>query len=178
MKDRIRRYAHRGISHAGWYDRERHELARDFGTWTRPFLAIAAATSANASVSANASLALKAFRQYARGEPFTGYLDAVIDNLNRIREGNYVLKGPKIRAFALALLGDRHAVVVDRWMYRAYETESREAVVQNLRADAAKAGLYPRDFQAAVWCGIRGRGTPLYAEVRNKLGRHQITLNI
>src|SRR5687767_894423 len=57
-----------------WYDETDRVLSELFGAhWpiVGKFLAV---TSANATVQANAMLALKAFRQWSAGEPFKGYL--------------------------------------------------------------------------------------------------------
>ena len=73
------------------------------------------------------------------------------------------VKGPKIRAFWRAILGDPDAVVLDSWMLKAYgETRKRLTPLQyshlanKLRRDAAYEEADSAVFQAVVWCVIRG----------------------
>lgn len=179
MRDRIRKLYERGREYRNWYANTREELEEIFGRDVDVFLHMIAATSANAEVSGNVTLALKAYEQYRKGESPSGYLPAVKKNLRRIWDGDLNLKGGKIGPFARALCGDRHAVVVDRWMYRAYESKDKEYIEQQIREDADEAGVAPCEFQAAVWCGLRkGSGDNRSFEeiVRVKLGLHQRNL--
>lgn len=73
-------------------------------------------------------------------------------------------RGPKLRAFARAILGDLDAVVVDRWAIRPWGnmavTAARfRAAEQAYREVAAQLGISPRDYQAAVWIQLRGSET-------------------
>lgn len=73
-------------------------------------------------------------------------------------------KGPKLRAFARAILGDLDAVVVDRWAIRPWGnmavTAARyRAAEQAYREVAAELGIPARDYQAAVWIQLRGSET-------------------
>lgn len=74
-----------------------------------------------------------------------------------------VLKGPKIRAFAAAILGDKNAVVVDRWAYRVATRREYKGLTPHqyvrlalayVRA-ADKLGEDPRTVQAATWVAAR-----------------------
>ena len=126
------------------------------------FLGFLAVTSVNSTVKANMTLALKAYAQHSLGKPFTGYLKAVIVNLHNVVEGK-TLNGPKINAFFLALKGDKNAVVVDRWMARAYGFKSVTAsnydrIERNIRIEAGANAMMPSDFQAWKWASIRGAG--------------------
>jgi hypothetical protein len=83
-----------------------------------------------------------------------------------IRDGariTQVLKGPKVLAFYRAILGDKRAVVVDSWMLRAIghhreqaTTKQYERAAQTIARAAAAVGVCPRDFQAVIWCQVRG----------------------
>lgn len=73
-----------------------------------------------------------------------------------------VLRGPKVRAFYRALIGDDEAVVLDVWMNRAmgaperYTTKQYAERAEALREAAASVGLPPAPFQAVVWGIVRG----------------------
>lgn len=178
-QDRIGVLYERGSHGAGWYDRTRESLRDLFGDYTDTFIGFLAATSANASVQTNATLALKAFEQYQKGGPFVGFLPFVIDNLRRIARDNFQLRGDKIHNFCHALLGVEQAVVIDRWMYRAYNTKDRDSIKTRLLQDASRHEETPRRFQAAVWFGVRGGNPdPFERVVRHKLGLHQRKLSL
>lgn len=125
------------------------------------FLAV---TSVNSTVQSNVTLALKALKQHEAGEEFTGFLRPVIANLGRVVRGETV-KGDKIRNFHEALLGNQYAVVIDRWMYRAYGYDKQRPGIQAYRAveaailrEAEEAGMYPAEYQAQLWAEFRGAG--------------------
>lgn len=76
-----------------------------------------------------------------------------------------VLRGPKVRAFWRAILGDPAAVTVDWWACVAAGrpddfgklTPRRLAVIDRAyRLAADWAGESPRDFQAITWVAARG----------------------
>lgn len=131
----------------------------------------------NSTVKANMTLALKAYAQHNLGKPFTGYLEHVIENLRNVVDGK-TLNGPKINAFFLALKGDKNAVVVDRWMARAYGFKSVTAsnydrIERNIRHEAGANGMKPSDFQAWLWADTRGAGEDFGAllDGRRRQGR-------
>lgn len=74
-----------------------------------------------------------------------------------------VLKGPKIRAFTAAILGDKNAVVVDRHAYRIATRRPYRGLTtrQYVRLALAyvraadKLGEDPRTVQAATWVAAR-----------------------
>lgn len=73
-----------------------------------------------------------------------------------------IVWGPKIRAFYRALRRDDNAVVLDTWMLKATETprptaRQYEKIADILRREAASVGVSPAQFQAVVWCQLRGR---------------------
>lgn len=79
-----------------------------------------------------------------------------------------VLRGPKVRAFYQAILGNQSAAVIDIWAARAVlpdgEGEARwlsselryHQLAQNYRDAAAEIGLDVPTFQATVWLHVRG----------------------
>ncbi len=127
-------------------------------------------TSVNASVKVNVTLALKAYEQYKAGQPFTGYLRPVIANLERIKQGRPVT-GRKISAFHEALLGNQYAVVIDRWMMRAYgydqlTVNAYRAIQAAIFRESEEAGMFPAEYQAKLWTEFRGAGES-YADILN-----------
>ena len=92
-----------------------------FGDDAPLFRKILSATSQASSVPANVALAIKAYKQMLSGDKFTGYLPAVIRNLERIRtdEG---LRGQKISQYGQAVTADEaeaaKGVAVDRHIAR------------------------------------------------------------
>lgn len=94
-----------------------------------------------------------------------GTFAANIEKAVRILNGEPVfdvLGGPKVRAFADAINGDRYAVTIDRHMLRAvgHPTEQvtarqYEAIAEVITRVAKSVGMMPRDFQAVIWCVVR-----------------------
>ncbi len=145
-----------------WYTSSRLAAQEHFPEDWELFLGFLAVTSVNSTVKSNMTLALKAYAQHANGKPFSGYLKQVIANLRNVVDGK-TLNGPKINAFFLALKGDKKAVVVDRWMARAYgfksvTTSNYDRIERNIRIEAGANGMEPSDFQAWKWADIRGAG--------------------
>lgn len=176
-QNKIRRLYEKGKPYADWYDQTYANMTPLFGQDTRVFLGFLAATSMNSSVMGNVTLALKAYGQYKTGQPFDGYLPAVITNLERVASGNWNLKGNKIHNFAQALIGNTQAVVVDRWMLRAYESDERDRVRGRVRSDAESLSVAPARFQAAVWSAVRpGDPHRMDRAVKQKLHLHQTKL--
>jgi len=121
------------------------------------FVGFVAATSANCSVRSNLTLARKAYNQWSHGEPFTGYLSGVTENLRRTVRGE-PLQGAKLEPFRQAIMGDPQAVAVDRWVIRAAgypgATPKRMRHVDgDIRVLARREGITPAEYQAAVWAG-------------------------
>jgi len=136
-------------------------MAAEHGTSLQVAAGVVAALSPRMPWSRNLWLA----REVLAGAR-TGCLAGSIDKAARIIAGAdplTVLGGPKTRAFYRALTGESDAIVVDVWMLRAlghgrdsctprqYETFAR-SILESARA----VGERPADFQAIVWCVIRG----------------------
>lgn len=103
--------------------------------------------------------------------------DAHRYNLIRIMRGE-PLSGPKVTAFEANLMGDPDSVTVDRWMMRAFNDSTQlvngrcehaaykdtddapsepdyRCIEDAVRKLAYEAGVQPRQYQAAVWVGIK-----------------------
>lgn len=148
-----------------WYEEHKEVLDEFFGDFAPLFQELLAVTSQASSVKSNVSLALKAFGQLMRGEDFDdrtrgkekpGYLDAVIGNLNAIRDRTQV-GGKKIKNYKAANEGDTMAVVVDRHIASLLFGVKSPTAAQFAKAEqilteiAAQIGWTPRQVQAALW---------------------------
>ena len=162
-----------------WYTESRESAREHFPDNWELFLAFLAVTSVNTTVKANVTLALKAWKQNENGADFRGYLTAVITNLERAKNGES-LTGPKVRAFYAALLGDKNAVVVDRWMARAYGfdkvTSANYPKIEALiRQDAKTQKQAPSDFQAILWAKIKTGSAESFAPIlKRKLAQKSL----
>lgn len=163
----INSYIKRGMYGHQWYDKLRAHIESIYEEDTDLFIDMLAATSANTSVKGNVTLAMKAYQQYKNDKAFSGYLPIIKHMLDIIRI-NYKtgihapFGGRKVQNFAAALKGDNQAVVVDRWMLRAFGfpnvTDNRYTIIENWILDKAhKLGLTGRQVQAAMWCGIKDK---------------------
>jgi hypothetical protein len=154
--DRLVAAAETQKSWRDWYDRHQTTLGELFGDDAPLFQKLLSATSQMASVKANVGLALKAYRQLKTGEPFTGYLPAVIKNLDRVRDAT-ALAGPKISQYGKANEGAVGAIPVDRHIAELLfgaktPTSSMISKAQDtLRTVAKRLGWEPRQVQAALW---------------------------
>lgn len=164
-----------------WYDKTFDELKTAFGDDAELVAKLLSATSVNATVSSNVTLALKAYRYMKEGrnfltlKPGEGFLPAVVGNLDRIAKGEPIA-GRKLDNFAKAIIGDPDAVVVDRWMLRAFGyggTAAKEGQIGRgtfgdvsaasareydliehaVKELAQEKGVTPRQMQAAIWFG-------------------------
>ena len=139
-----------------FYTRSKELMVEYFGADAPLFERLLSATSQAASVKANVSLALKAYGQLKRGDKFTGYLPAVIGNLNKISK-NEKLSGRKISNYENANAGDVTKVVVDRHVARMLFGTKSPTPKQFSKAEkvltevANDIGWEPRQVQAAIW---------------------------
>jgi hypothetical protein len=154
--DRLVSDAQSQASWRDWYDRHQAVLRDLFDDDADLFQKLLSATSQMASVKANVGLALKAYRQLKLGQPFTGYLPAVIKNLERIAAAEAV-RGPKISQYGAANEGAAGAVAVDRHIAELlFGTKTPTTAMiakaqQTLTTVARKLGWQPRQVQAALW---------------------------
>lgn len=148
-----------------WYSEHKETLDEFFGDSAELFQKILSVTSQASSVKANVGLALKAFGQLMRNEEFdgklrgeakSGYLPAVISNLNAIKD-NLAAKGRKISNYTAANEGDLSRVVVDRHIARllfGVDTPSKsqyDKAEKLLTKIANEIGWSPSQVQAALW---------------------------
>jgi hypothetical protein len=139
-----------------WYQRHEQTLVELFGDDADLFQKLLSATSQATGVKGNVSLALKAYKQLMDGEAFTGYLPAVIKNLERIRS-EQPLAGAKISQYGKANEGDVEAIAVDRHIAMLFfsvksPTARMISVAKDrIRTVAARLGWQPREVQAALW---------------------------
>jgi hypothetical protein len=102
---------------------------------------------------------------FSLGEQVTGLSNNLRMAQASISLGYEALRGPKTNAFARAIAGDEHAVVVDVWMMRASgigvdnpnKTQYTE-ISQAIKEVSAEFGLTPRTTQALIWIMVRGSG--------------------
>lgn len=160
-----------------WYDDSWQAIIQAYGPdYAHRFAAVVAVTSEGGErgkkVAQNMSDAIKVWETWIREG-----VDAVertvpkhqYKMIRRILSGEdpeQVISGRKILNFYRALTGDPNAVVVDRWMVRAFigreldkgesptdqEYDFIEGVVRQL---AHQMGMEPRAFQARVWVAMR-----------------------
>jgi len=139
-----------------WYEEHQSTLDEFFGDHAQLFQDILSVTSQAASVKANVGLALKAFGQMHRGEEFSGFLPAVIKNLNRLRENTQV-QGQKISAYKNSNDGKVDEAVIDRHIARLIfgvdsPSKAQFAKAQKILTEIAnEIGWTPRQVQAALW---------------------------
>jgi hypothetical protein len=139
-----------------WYDRHVPTVRAMFGDDAGLFQKLLSATSQAAKVDSNVTLALRAYDQLKRAEPFKGYLPAVIKNLERIRE-NVALAGQKIGEFEAASAGQADRIAVDRHIAQHLFGVDRPtpAMVRSAQEAIQKVadahGWTGREAQAALW---------------------------
>jgi len=101
-----------------------------------------------------------------RGEGVPG-MRIIRDRALRILAGEApldVLRGPKIRAFYRALMGNDNAVVIDTWMCRHYRHSEKptlkqyKKLAQRVRREAERREIPPATWQAILWCRIKAKG--------------------
>ena len=179
---KVTRLYHEGKEGANWYKgNDAGFIVHAFGDDATTFVKMLAATSPNATVSANMTLALKAYQQWKMGEPFKGYLGSVKESLEAVVRGDPNWGGKKVSDFSRALLLDEDVVVVDRWMGRAFGLERNptpkqyDEIANAVRQEAAAVGATPAEYQAAVWTAIRKVKAPgLTAKPINTLARQRL----
>jgi hypothetical protein len=149
---------------ADWYNTQK-ELEHYFGKDAPIMANLIAATSNNSTVKSNLTLALKAYAQHKADPeaPIEGLMKTLLPAVQKSLAGEE-LNGRKVHAFSKALLGDPDAVVVDRWMMRAFgfkgdvPTASQYDVIEHAIKDMAKKqGITPREAQAQLWFGVKGK---------------------
>lgn len=157
-----------------WYATARREIdtvARATGIDADTVAAVVAVLSPRMPWRHNVDAAATLIRQYRDGvdvENATAImaLHANIRKGYRILQGDRsALRGPKVTAFYLNLIGDPDAVTVDVWAYRAATGRDLDGNAPGIREHRAiarahenaarRVGLTPAEFQAVAWTVIR-----------------------
>lgn len=137
-----------------------------------------AATSAGMNLMANLKLADRAYCAIQRGGLHWQRVPLIRGHRKALDywRVNGCLRGPKTEAFRRALLGDKDAIVIDRWMLRAMGMGEKVTArgyrdaEERLREVAAVIGEGAACVQARIWTGIRGSsGLPLVTRLFWKL---------
>ncbi len=153
-----------------FYEKQFDEFVGMFGPDDGPLvLKLIAATSPRTAVSANSTLALKAYRQIKLGqgvqEGFVGGHRSILQRL--IDTGEISSSGLKVPTFGKNLAfpdpTKDQGATIDMWMGQAFlgknNVEPDEYVfIQEIVRDQAKRwGVAPRQYQAAIWRAIKKR---------------------
>ena len=128
---------------------------------------VLAVLSPRVSWKVNKRLAYKVVAAHLDGVPvseLTGGLRSGLERAYRVLDGDLdAISGPKVTAFWRAILGDKDALTLDVWAFRAAIGRDyvgagpvRRDVVESYRNGARIAGESVRDFQAIVWVAVRG----------------------
>lgn len=175
--NKIDYYIKAGEKDKHWYQLTENLFVELFGRERLHLVAkLFAATSINTSLPSNITLFRRALHELDNGLPFSNYLPNIKQQLEFIRDGKD-LSGQKINAFYRAMTGDMDAVVVDVWLTRAFDIETRYArkqpngstrvrsggvtaknfkmVTENVQRIAHTLSLEPRQVSAMIWSGIR-----------------------
>jgi hypothetical protein len=152
---------------AGWYRNARRiarEMARRHGVSLATAAGVIAALSPRLMWVRNVLVADMVCAQELR---VPGVFAASLAKARAIRAGakpTLVLRGPKVRAFYRALMGDEQATVVDVWTARAAGlrgdalTDKQYADVSAaLHLGAKEVRTTASRLQAVAWVAIRGR---------------------
>lgn len=166
-----------GMKDKNWYQECEQLFTEIYGKDKVKLVAqLFSATSQASSLKSNIQLFRKALHQWENNLPFTGYLPGIVRQLGNLRLTGE-LSGPKIRAFAGAMAGDIDAVVVDRWLLRAFDmdrTYTRHSgphkgkslsggatskqfrqIESWVRNRAKEMEIEPRQLSAIIWSGVR-----------------------
>lgn len=154
-----------------WYPETRRRLRALAQEYDRPLsqvVAVFAITSVAAQLAANLRWTEEILQGLRTGGRYPNVQGPLVEAaLHSTRPGRYA-RGPKVSTFYRALMGDRDAVVIDRWAARAAGWESEKHAIpvrvqrQMIEAymEAAKTCREsPRDFQAVVWI-VKRETTP------------------
>lgn len=146
------------------------DLAAETGHTVEQAVAVLAITSPGVYLKTN----IRWTEEILRGEIATA---GRFPNVNRpkiervLADAEYAaeyVRGPKVGPFFRAILGDRDALVLDRWAihaatgwadredaHRKLTVKTREAIEDAYRAAAKSVRMSVRDFQATVWIRVR-----------------------
>jgi len=154
-----------GLDKAKWYQRATEEIVKicarenwDVVEFTKKL----AILSPQVAIRRNVRMAL----EYVGNGRHMGNTMKSIRRSLEIFEETGKIGGNKVPEFALALLGDDDAIVLDTWMAKAivrepepsvkhFARKATKAAAQVLvRKVAKRLGITPRECQAAIWSGM------------------------
>jgi hypothetical protein len=145
-----------------WY-REAEEVAEDIAEAMNTSLEVGACIIAAFSPRERWSSNIAKATSFALGNKPKGLSNNLRMAENALTQGFDALKGLKTNAFARAIAGDTHAVVIDVWMMRAAQMNSDSPNVTQYRALTAAVNnvarefdIMPRTAQALIWIIVRG----------------------
>ena len=149
-------------SAAIWY-RDAEGVAQDIATLGDVSLDVAACIIAAFSPRERWSTNIAKATAFALGDKPKGLSNNLRMAENALTQGFDALKGLKTNAFARAIAGDTHAVVIDIWMCRAANLGTDSPNVTQYRALTAAVNnvarefdITPRTAQALIWIIVRG----------------------
>lgn len=166
-----RRFARHWANHAArlegsvWYANARQAargIARSSGHTLATTCGVIAALSPRLGWTHNVNAA----RAMCEGRATTGIFKASRAKAEAILRGERplrVLRGPKVRAFYRALMGDETAAVIDVWTARVagvrpdHVTRRYDEIAAALARGAAMVGTTTARLQATAWVAERGR---------------------
>lgn len=169
LKNKLRDYFQKGQSGLKWYDNMHDLLVSQLGpAHAGVFIDFIAATSPRMPVERNIKLAIQAYKQYiSQNKDFSSFMRTHVPNIEKAFQGQE-LSGPKVRSFSKNLRGDGNAVTLDTWMAKAFgiagnmfsNEQLYDVISDGIRELAEEAGVEPRQYQAAVWTGIKTEDGP------------------
>lgn len=149
-------------SAAIWY-RDAEGVAQDIATMGDMSIDTAACIIAAFSPRERWSSNIAKATSFALGNKPKGLSNNLRMAENALTQGFDALKGLKTNAFARAIAGDTHAVVIDVWMMRAAQMNTDSPNVTQYRALTAAVNnvarefdIMPRTAQALIWIIVRG----------------------
>jgi hypothetical protein len=141
------------------------DLAAETGYTLEQVVAVLAITSPGAQLTSNMDWT----EQVCRGEKTTAgrfpnaYAPKIAAVIASADEAHAFVTGPKVGPFHHAILGDRDALVIDRWATAATNPfrdqtltdPGRRAIDRAYRAVAKAARIKVRELQAIIWLQVR-----------------------
>jgi len=153
------------------YSKVRTVLKEVYGQDAKLMAGLLASTSAKTTMKVNVALALKVYRAYKdRGAiPIDGMFESHLFNVRRVFDGKE-LRGRKVNALYMNLIGDESYVCVDRWVMRYYGASNGKGdgeirgipdklydqLESRVREEAGELGITPAHRQGQIWCEMSG----------------------
>ena len=161
------------------YARVREALNEVYGQDAGLVAGLLAATSAKTTMKGNVALAMGVYWAFKdRGAiPVNGLFESHLFNVRRVLTGKE-LRGRKVKALYMNLIGDETYVCVDRWVMRYYGASGGNGdgeirgipdklynrLEARVREEAEELGITPAQRQAQIWCEMSGNDV-IYADL-------------